>query len=168
MPWRRSLTRAGFAVATGSSKVGRVLGSAPASAAKARRKDPAIEVLDAGRQAALRELLTADPLLRVDRPGSASRMRAAIRRVRAAVAVGAEIASRSPGDPVRAELGWLDDMVAPLDHADTVPARLREAVAREPRDLVLARCCAGSTGSWQRPGRRLSPRCGQRWTRRAT
>ena len=132
-----ALTRAGFTAATGSSKVGRVLGSAPASAAKARRKDPAVEVLDAGRRAAVRELLTADPLLRVDRPGSASRMRAAVRRVRAAVAVGAEIASRSPGDSVRAELGWLDDMVAPLDHADTAPARLREAIAREPRDLVL-------------------------------
>jgi hypothetical protein len=64
-------------------------------------------------------------------------MRAAIRRVRAALAVGAEIASRLPGDPVRAELGWLDDMVAPLEQADTVPARLREAVASEPRELVL-------------------------------
>ena len=132
----KAVTRAGFPVATGSSKVGRVLGSAPASVARARRKHPAVEVLDAGRRAALRELLTADPLLRVDRPGAASRMRAAIRRVRAALAVGAEIASRLPGDPLRAELGWLDDMVAPLDQADTVPARLREAVAREPRDLV--------------------------------
>jgi inorganic triphosphatase YgiF len=133
-----SLIGAGLTVARGSSKVGRVLGSAPATtAAKARRKDPAVEVLDAGRRAALRDLLTADPLLRVDRPGAASRMRAAISRVRAALAVGAEIASRPPGDPVRAELGWLDDAVAPLDRADTLPARLREAVAREPRDLVL-------------------------------
>ena len=131
-----SLIDAGLTVATGSSKVGRVLGSPPA-AAKARRKDPAVEVLDAGRRAALRELLTADPLLRVDRPGAASRMRAAIRRVRAALAVGAEIASRLPGDPVRAELGWLDDVVAPLERAETLPARLREALAREPRDLVL-------------------------------
>jgi inorganic triphosphatase YgiF len=131
-----SLIDAGLTVATGSSKVGRVLGSAPA-AAKARRKDPAVEVLDDGRRAALRELLTADPLLRVDRPGAASRMRAAISRVRAALAVGAEIASRLPGDPMRAELGWLDDVVARLERADTVPARLREAIAREPRDLVL-------------------------------
>jgi inorganic triphosphatase YgiF len=132
-----ALTEAGFTAATGSSKVGRVLGTVPAAASKARRKDPAVEVLDAGRRAALRELLTADPLLRVDRPGAASRMRAAIRRVRAALAVGAEIASRQPSDPVRAELGWLDAVVAPLEHADTVPARLREAVARERRDLVL-------------------------------
>ncbi len=133
----KSLIDAGLTVATGSSKVGRVLGSPPAAAAKARRKDPAVEVLDAGRRAALRELLTADPLLRVDRPGAASRMRAAIRRVRAALAVGAEIASRPPGDPVRAELGWLDDVVAPLERAETLPPRLREALAREPRDLVL-------------------------------
>jgi inorganic triphosphatase YgiF len=132
-----SLIDAGLTVATGSSKVGRVLGSPPVPAARARRKDPAVEVLAAGRRSALRELLTADPLLRVDRPGAASRMRAAIRRVRAALAVGAEIASRLPGDPVRAELGWLDDVVAPLEGAETLPARLREALAHEPRDLVL-------------------------------
>jgi inorganic triphosphatase YgiF len=133
----KSLTRAGLSVATGSSKVGRVLGVAPPTAARARRKDPAVEVLDAGRRAALRGLLTADPLLRVDRPGAASRMRAAIARLRAALAVGAEIATRLPGDPIRAELGWLDDVVAPLERADTVPARLRAALSREPRDLVL-------------------------------
>jgi inorganic triphosphatase YgiF len=132
-----SFIDAGLTVATGSSKVGRVLGSVPATAARARRRDPAVEVLDAGRRAALRELLTADPLLRVDRPGAAGRMRAAIRRVRAALAVGAEIASRQGADPVRGELGWLDDLVAPLERADTVPARLRDAVAREPRNLVL-------------------------------
>jgi inorganic triphosphatase YgiF len=131
------LTGAGFRAATGSSKVGRVLGSAAATEPKTRRKDPAVEVLDAGRRVALRDLLTADPLLRVDRPGAAGRMRAAMMRVRASLAVGAEIASRQPDDPVRAELGWLDNVIAPLDRADAVPARLREAVAREPRDLVL-------------------------------
>lgn len=132
-----ALEAGGLAPSRGSSKVGRVLGTPVPAPPKVRRRDLAVEVLDAARRAAVRALLTADPLLRADRPGAASRMRAAVRRLRVALAVGAELAPRDPADAVRAELGWLDGVVAALEEADVVRPRLRAAVAAEQRELVL-------------------------------
>jgi len=132
-----AMSAAGFVPATGSSKVGRVLGTSPAAVGRVRRRTPVVEVLDAGRRAAVRSLLTADPLLRVDRAGAAAGMRAAIHRLRAALATSGQVMPRGPEEPVLAELGWLDDVVAALDQVDTVRPRLRATVGTEPRELVL-------------------------------
>ena len=129
---------AGFSTAGGSSKVGRVLGSGPLPAPEVRRRTPAGEVLDAGLRGVVVDLLSADPLLRLDRAGAATRVRAVLRRLRAALALRRQVRPDDVTTELRAEVGWLDSVVAPLEHLD---------IARDEID-------AGQTGGVERRMRR--------------
>ncbi len=82
-------------------------------------------------------LLTADPLLRLDRPAAAERMRTAVQRLRAALALRQQVAAEGHSETLRAELAWLDATVATLDDADRTHERIRAALARESKDLLL-------------------------------
>ena len=118
---------AGIAPAGSSSKVGRVLqapaGPPPPGASSVPRKATAAEVLDGGLRHAALAVLTADPLLRVDRDGAPGRMRSAVRRLRAALAVRRQVAPEQATDPLRAELAWLETVVGrPGRHRGRTPA----------------------------------------------
>ena len=131
---------AGLAPAGTSSKVGRVLGASPAGSSqpvKRRRKTPVVEVLLAGLQSAMTDLVRADPLLRLDRPGAPLGMRAAVARLRAAVALHGQAVPDERTAPVRSELAWLESVVAGADELEAAGVRIREALAAEPKELVL-------------------------------
>ena len=132
---------AGIAPGGSSSKVGRVLqvpaGPPPPGAAPVSRKATAAEVLDEGLRHAALAVLTADPLLRVDRDGAPERMRSALRRLRAALAVRRQIAPEQATDPLRSELVWLDTVAAGLDDVEGAHRRIRAALADEPKELLL-------------------------------
>ena len=131
----------GVAPAGSASKVGRVLQVAGKAAGtggrRSARKVPAGEVLDGGLRHAAHALLSADPLLRLDREGAPTRMRTAVRRLRAALTLRRQVAPEQLTDPLRAELAWLDATVAGLDDVDSTQRRIRAALAREPKELLL-------------------------------
>ena len=105
-----AMRAAGIAPAGSSSKVGRVL-QAPATADtpgdQAGRKLPASEVLDKQLRQAAHAVLTADPLLRLDRPGAPERMSAAARRLRAGLTLRRQVAPEDPPRPCApSSPGW--------------------------------------------------------------
>jgi inorganic triphosphatase YgiF len=131
---------AGVQPASSASKLGRVLGSSPVRFAQRptfRRKTPVGEVLAVGLRQAVLDLQAADPLVRLDRPDAPTRMRAAIHRLRAALALQRQVVPDEVATAIRSELGWLDTVVAALDELDTTHARIRAALAGQPRELVL-------------------------------
>jgi inorganic triphosphatase YgiF len=83
------------------------------------------------------DLQAADPLVRLDRPDAPTRMRTAVQRLRAALALQRQVVPDDMATSIRAELGWLDGVVAGLDEVDTTHARIRSALAVQPRELVL-------------------------------
>ena len=127
--------------AGGPSKVGRVLGSAaPAGRSGrsgSRRKQPAEEMLLAGRRSAVQDVLCADPLLRLDRPGAASRLHEAVRRLQAAEALHAQVLGDSASTALRGELAWLESAVAGVHGVEAARTRIREALADQPKELLL-------------------------------
>jgi inorganic triphosphatase YgiF len=126
--------------ASSASKVSRVLGASRARLAHAptvRRKTPVGEVLGAGLRAVVLELQAADPLVRLDRPDAPSRMRTAIQRLRAALALQRQVMPDDATTAIRSELAWLDGVVAALEELDTARDRIRTELAVQPRDLVL-------------------------------
>lgn len=134
---------AGIASAGSSSKVARVLGagaagvSVPGQPTRRRRKTPVAVVLLAGLRSAVTDLLNADPLVRLDRTGAPQRMRSAVVRLRAAVALYGQVVPDKRTAHARAELAWLESVVADVDELDAARARIREALAAEPKELVL-------------------------------
>ena len=123
--------REGGAVpAVGASKVGRVLGDSPAILVRGRRTSVSA-VLDADVRQAVLRLLSADPLVRLDRPGAAARLAAALRRLDAYLALQQRVAPDESRGPIRGELAWLDAVVASLAELDPVRARLLEALSAE-------------------------------------
>ena len=136
-----AIQAAGIAPASSSSKVGRVL-QVPAAppapgAAPVSRKASAAEVLDGGLRHSARAVLTADPLLRVDRGGAPERMRSAVRRLRAALAVRRQVAPEQATDRLRSELAWLETVMAGLVDIEGAHRRIRAALAGEPKELLL-------------------------------
>jgi inorganic triphosphatase YgiF len=131
---------AGLVPAKGASKVGRVLGSSPTQFAERptfRRRTPVGEVLAAGLRDSVMELQAGDPLVRLDRPGAPTRLRAATQRLRAALAVQRQVIPDETINSLRSELSWLDSVLAGLDELDTSGSRIRAALAVQPKDLVL-------------------------------
>ena len=123
--------REGGAVpAVGASKVGRVLGDSPAILVRGRRTSVSA-VFDADVRQAVLRLLSADPLVRLDRPGAAARLAAALRRLDAYLALQQRVAPDESRGPIRGELAWLDAVVATLAELDPVRARLLEALSAE-------------------------------------
>lgn len=137
----RAVRAAGTQPAGGPSKVGRVLGSAaPAGRSGrsgSRRKQPAEEMLLAGRRSAVQDVLCADPLLRLDRPGAASRLHEAVRRLQAAEALHAQVLGDSANTALRGELAWLESAVAGVHGVEAARTRIREALADQPKELLL-------------------------------
>jgi inorganic triphosphatase YgiF len=131
---------AGVLPANSSSKVGRVLGAAPPRFTQPPtfgRRAPVGEVLAVGLRQLVLELQAADPLLRLDRPEASSRMRAAVQRLRAALALQRQVIADDVTSAIRAELAWLDSVVAGLEELDRSGARVREELAGQPRELVI-------------------------------
>jgi inorganic triphosphatase YgiF len=126
--------------ASSASKLSRVLGASRARVVHrptVRRKTPVGEVLGAALRAAVHDLQTADPLVRLDRPDAPSRMRAAVQRLRAALALQRQVMPDDATTAIRAELGWLDGVVAGLEELDAARDRIRTELAVQPRALVL-------------------------------
>jgi len=131
----------GIRPAGGPSKAGRVLGSAPpvgrSGRSGTRRKRPVEEVHLAGLRSAVQDVLSVDPLLRLDRPGAASLLHASVRRLRAAVALQAQVAGDEATASIRTELAWLESLVAGVHGVEAARTRVREALAGQPKELVL-------------------------------
>jgi inorganic triphosphatase YgiF len=131
---------AGVLPAQGASKVGRVLGSSQAQFAQpvsVGRKTPVAEVLATGFRRVAIDLQRADPLVRLDRADAPTRMRTAIQRLRAALALQRQLIPDDATTVLRSELAWLDTVVAGLEEIDTSRARIGAALAVLPRELVL-------------------------------
>ena len=131
---------AGVLPAGSGSKVGRVLGSSPVRFAPRptfRRKTPVGDVLAVWLQRAALDLQAGDPLVRLDRPDAPTRMRAAIQRLRAGLALQGQVLPAEETASIRSELGWLDALVAGLEEVDTTHARIRAALAVQPGELVI-------------------------------
>ncbi|MDX6234914.1 MAG: hypothetical protein QOH68_4053 [Nocardioidaceae bacterium] len=135
-----AVRRAGLLPAKGASKVGRVLGSSPLQFAERptfRRRTPVGDVLVAGLRELVVDLQAGDPLVRLDRAGAPTRMRAATQRLRAALALQRQVIPDELVPSLRSELAWLDSVLAGLDEIDTSGARIRSALAVQPRELIL-------------------------------
>jgi len=131
---------AGLLPAKGASKVGRVLGSSTAQFAErptVRRRTPVGDVLSAGLSEVALDLQASDPLVRLDRPDAPGRMRAAIQRTRAALALQRQVIPDETTVELRSELAWLDSVLAGLDELDTSGARIRAALEVQPQTLVV-------------------------------
>lgn len=131
---------AGLVPAKGASKVGRVLGSTPTQFAerpRVRRRTPVGEVLADGLKQAVLDLQAADPLVRLDRPDAATRMRAGIQRLRAGLALQRQVIPDEVSTSMRSELAWLDSVVAGLEELDRARTRIRASLAVQPRELVF-------------------------------
>ena len=133
-----TMRAAGVSPAGSSSKVGRVLaGPAGDAAAKpaAGRTPPAR--CSTAASGTLRT--TCSPLTRCC--GSTGRrrerMRAAVQRLRAALALRQQVAAEERHGGAASRAGWLDTTVASLDDADRTHERIRAALARESKDLLL-------------------------------
>jgi inorganic triphosphatase YgiF len=130
----------GLVPAAGPSKLARVLGGAPsppASRGSAGRRTAVAEVLQGELRGGLQDLLGADPLVRLDRPGAAVRMRDAVTRLRAATALRHQVATDDRTAAIRSELTWLDSVVGEVGDLDASASRVRAALATEPGELVL-------------------------------
>ena len=127
----------GAVPAVGASKVGRVLGDPPAAPVRGRRT-PVSAVFDAEVRQAVLQLLSVDPLVRLDRSGAATQMAAALHRLDACLAVQQRVAPDQTRGPIRGGLVWLDAVVARLAELDPVRVRLLEALSAEPAELVLS------------------------------
>ena len=128
---------AGVLPAAGASKVGRVLGDpggTPAAAAF-RRKSPVGEVLEAALRAAVRDVVSADPLVRIGRPDGPTRMRDAVQRLLALLALERQV--EPVAVPVRPDLVWLCGVLGEVAGLDAARDRVRAALSGEPRELVL-------------------------------
>jgi inorganic triphosphatase YgiF len=131
---------AGLLPAKGASKVGRVLGSAPAQFAEPstfRRRTPVGEVLATRLREVVLDLQAGDPLVRLDRAGAPTRMRAATQRLRAGLALQRQVIPDETVPSLRSELAWLDSVLAGLDEIDTSGTRIRSALAVQPKELIL-------------------------------
>jgi inorganic triphosphatase YgiF len=95
------------------------------------------EVLATALQEVVVDLQVGDPLVRLDRAGAPSRMRATTQRLRAALALHRQVIPDETVPSLRSELAWLDSVLAGLDEIDTSGTRIRSALAVQPKDLVL-------------------------------
>lgn len=133
--------RAGdVAPATGASKLARVLGATPGNAmptSGVRRKTPVVHALHAGLRQLVLDTLSADPLVRLDRPGAPARMRRAVQGVRANLALQRQVVMDEAIASIRAELTWVDSVVAEVAELDAARLSIRAALAAEPKGLVI-------------------------------
>ena len=131
---------AGISHASGSSKVGRVLGekSAPVPAPpKAGRRRKVRDVIAPRAALAVTELQSVDPLLRLGRPGSAAKARIALHRLRAVLALQGQVSAFAASAQLRVDLEWLERLVVDVEGIESAQAHIRSVLADQPRQLVL-------------------------------
>jgi CHAD domain-containing protein len=134
------LREAGAVPSGSASKLARLLdiradeGAGDASAGSKSTAGEAV-VAHLGEQAAA--LVALDPLVRVDSADAVHKMRVAVRRLRSALATYRKLLDRSVTDPLRDELKWLGGVLGPVRDAEVTREQLRDAVAAQPRSLVV-------------------------------
>ncbi|RYV52542.1 CYTH and CHAD domain-containing protein [Pengzhenrongella frigida] len=124
-----------------SSKLARALGDRlPDPAEQDRQAVPAAGTAGAALRDHLRaqrdNLLTRDPQVRRDEPDAVHQMRVSTRQLRSALATFRPLLSGDTGEHLRAELGWLGELLGVARDAEVARARLAELVAAEPAELV--------------------------------
>jgi CHAD domain-containing protein len=133
------LRDAGAEPSASSSKLARVLdlGDEDDGAPTAGPDSTAGEALVAHLTEQATALVALDPLVRIDSPDAVHKMRVAVRRLRSALATYRPLLDRSVTDPLRDELRWLGGALGPVRDAEVTREELREAVAAQPRSLVV-------------------------------
>jgi CHAD domain-containing protein len=153
------IVSAGASVATGPSKLLRVLGPA---AEPARRTPPAAdattgEALLAYLRSMVDLLAQHDPLVRQDAEDAVHQMRVASRRLRSVLATYRPILDREQTDPVRDELRWLSGELGLARDSEVMLERLHALVVEQPAELTLgpvAQRLDAHLGERYREGRR--------------
>jgi CHAD domain-containing protein len=140
---RARLLAAGARLSDAPSKLGRALGDrVPAAAAPQVAPGSAGEALLAYLRDRVNDLVTQDPLVRVDAPDAVHQMRVGCRRLRTVLAafrpvVLAEAPNPDEIEPLRAELQWLGEVLGAARDTEVVRDRLLASVAAQPPELVL-------------------------------
>jgi CHAD domain-containing protein len=78
-----------------------------------------------------------DPLARADAPDAVHQMRVTVRRLRSTLATFRPVFDREVTEPVRAELGWLGDVLGGARDAEVIQEHLIGAARAEPPELLL-------------------------------
>ncbi|WP_189113622.1 CYTH and CHAD domain-containing protein [Pilimelia terevasa] len=91
-------------------------------------------------------LLRHEPGVRAGDPDAVHDMRVAVRRLRSTLQTFRPLLDAAAGEPLRAELKWLADLLGEVRDADVQAARLAEAVAALPEDLVVGPVADQLTG----------------------
>lgn len=136
------LTRSEGATPAHPSKLARALGDRLASRTeRVAAQAPAARTAGAALRDHLRtqrdNLLARDPQVRRDEPDSVHQMRVTTRQLRSTLASFRPLLTGPHGEHLRAELGWLGEVLGVARDAEVARARLAELVAAEPVDLVL-------------------------------
>lgn len=120
-------------VRTLGGQVPRPFGDLPS---KDRRKGPAGQVVRRRLVEQVTDILRGDPQVRLDLPDAVHRMRVAVRRVRAALAVYRPLVDPAVTDPLREELRWLAATLGEPRDAEVLLQRVRVLLAQEDAALV--------------------------------
>ena len=136
------LRRADGAAPAHSSKLARALGDRLANTSVEHGPPPpAAGSAGAALQDHLRaqrdRLLAGDPLVRRDEPDAVHQMRVCSRQLRSALATFRPLLAGGEVEALRAELGWLGELLGAARDAEVARALLAELVAAEPAELVV-------------------------------
>ena len=104
-------------------------------------------------------LVAYDPRVRRDEPDAVHKMRVATRRLRSTLRTFRPLWDRTAADGLRAELGWLADVLGKVRDGEVLVARLAGALDAVPAELVLGpvrdRLVGGLTAQYARDHRAL-------------
>ncbi|WP_076258604.1 CYTH and CHAD domain-containing protein [Intrasporangium flavum] len=136
------LLEAGAAPAASASKLARALGDpltrTPAGPLRAELPEGSVgELLSTHLAAQVARLNEQDARLRAGLPESVHRLRIAARTLRSALTTFRPVLDRAATDPVREELRWIGQELAPARDAQVLREHLVEVVSAEPPELVM-------------------------------
>jgi CHAD domain-containing protein len=134
----RRLRRAGAARSADAAKIARALdGRWPTEDPVAGPAGSAAAVVGDYVRAQRDAIVGYDPRVRRDEPDAVHKMRVATRRLRSTLRTFRPLYDRATADGLRAELRWLAEVLGAVRDAEVMAARLDEALAAEPAELVL-------------------------------
>jgi CHAD domain-containing protein len=131
----KALRQSGARASDGRPKAFRALGFTLAPIPTPSRRAPAVVHVAAVLARQHREILAHDPGVRLGSdPEDVHQMRVAARRARAVLRAARPILDRAASEPLRAELKWLGDSLAPVRDLDVMLEHLRGQVDALPED----------------------------------